>query len=162
MVGAMKIDYRGRIDRRTGREHIGLRLICGPQDGQEVVLRPGVNEVPKEEWEWIKGTAAVAELQAAGFLVVLSGDKGAAFDLSKLPSFEADAMVKRTTDPIALAEWKEQVETSPRLRDVGEGQMWQDVLRRIEKHLDVATTDLEGKPAATRRLRIAGDVEAMY
>lgn len=151
------IDYKGRTDKRTGREHIAPRIICGTTPGQEVVLRPGANKVVEDDFAWLKETAAFLALRSSGMLVVLEGEKGKSFDLSKADVWTARDVAKRCIDPDALALFVQQVEASPELRGAN-ARDWSEVLDQLRKNLLEVTTDANGHPVAPRKLQLRPEV----
>ena len=146
----MQLDYQGTVDPTIGREHIGIRVLSSKQRGHEVALRPGVNTLTDAEWSAVKDTAGAKHLIATGQLRELRGKDGkGAFSIVRdsNPS-EALSLVKRTTEVEPLQVWQGQV--------AGAGETWQHVAKAIDEQLLEVTTDVEGKPAKQRPLKMAG------
>ena len=146
----MQFDYKGTVDPSLGREHIGIRILGSAQRGKEVALRPGVNTLTDDEWAAVKDSAGAKHLIATGQLRELTGKDGkGAFNIVK-DSNPSDALklVKRTTEPAPLRAWQAQVAKA--------GEAWQHVSKAIDEQLLDVTTDVDGKPAEQRPLKMAG------
>lgn len=146
----MQLDYQGYVDPSLGREHIGIRILGSTQRGKEVALRPGVNTLTDEEWAAVKDSAGAKHLVSTGQLRELKGKDGkGAFNLVRdsNPS-EALKLVKRTSEPGPLREWQAQVAKA--------GDAWQHVAKALDAQILDVTTDVDGKPAEQRPLKMAG------
>ncbi len=149
----MQLDYKGTVDPKLGREHIGFRVLGSKKRGEEVVLRPGVNTLTDAEWAGVKDSAGAKHLIATGQLHPLVGKgkdgKAGAFSITKDASpQEALSLVKRTTEPGPLREWLTQLE--------GAGAMWKHVAAAASEQLTEVTTDVHGQPAEQRPLKMVG------
>lgn len=146
----MQFDYQGTVDPSLGREHIGIRILGSAQRGKEVALRPGVNTLTEDEWAAVKDSAGAKHLIATGQLRELKGKDGKGdFNIVKDSNpTEALSLVKRTTEPNPLREWQAQVAKA--------GEAWQHVAKAIDAQILDVTTDVDGKPAEQRPLKMAG------
>lgn len=142
----MQVDYKGSVS--PGKQHIGIRVIPGKSPGSEVMLRPGANTIPDEQWDEIKGHPSVANQLATGEIRVLSGEKGQPFDLTKLPPAEALDLIARTTEPDTLERWRKQLEGR------GGQPAWRNPIEKIVAQIAAVTTDALGNPAKQRPLKM--------
>jgi|GEM_PF-2486433 len=146
----MQLDYHGTVDPKLGREHIGIRILGSKERGKEVALRPGVNTLTDDEWAAVKDSAGTKHLISTGQLSEIKGKGGKGeFHLVKDSNpREALSLVKRTTEVGPLRQWETQLK--------GAGEDWQHVVKALEEQLHDVTTDVDGKPAPQRPLKMAG------
>jgi hypothetical protein len=160
-----KIDYHARIDTRSQREHIGVRVLPIKPAGQKdpsvqriVVLRPGVNRIDDSEWDAVRDSTAVMQLRASGMLTVLEDSEAkAAHRIVEATVWQAQQLADRTTDPAVLEQWIDELEGSPLLDSKDVGPMWVRVLAKCKEHHTEATTDAKGKPAKPRKIRLGSE-----
>lgn len=141
----MQVDYKGSVS--PGKPHIGIRVLPGKQPGREVLLRPGCNTVEDAAWSEVKDHPSVVRMTANGELAELKGEKGAAFDITKLSPMAALDLITRSTEPATLERWRKQL-------DAAGGPSWKAALEKLDKQITAVTTDALGQPAKQRPLRL--------
>lgn len=140
----MQIDYRAKIDTRTGRNHVGFRVLPGRNPGDEIMLRPGVNTLRDDVWLELQKHKGVQELIATGQLREL-GD----VSIAAMAPYEVAELVERTTELATLRAWADQL-AAERFTPI-----WQNVCTILDKQIEEASTDIHGKPAEPREVRFA-------
>ena len=143
----MQIDYRAHIDAQTAQPHIGLRIFPSKIPGNEIVLRPGINTITDEQWDELKEQHGVKAMLTSGQMRVFESPS-----IAKIPVYEALDLVQRTTEIAVLRRWADQLEPH---RDAP---MWKQVVTALETQIAEASTDIHGKPAEQREIRLAAPV----
>ena len=88
----------------------------GKKDGQFVMLKPGVNELDKSDWDEFKVHSVIVDLIKSGELEELEvqlKEEEKKTDLSKMNPSIASKLIKDTFDRDLLKSWLESEKRSP-------------------------------------------------
>ncbi len=148
------IDYKGEIDKNSGNEHVGARVIYGT-DGVAVIFQPGVQGIDQAAWDRVKSHPNIGwddKLKDYGGFLFEDGafrelptkKNGKEVDWSQIKRSTLsgpDGIIKRTVHPRVLESIRKHAVSKV---SAGGGESWGKVLKTVTDHLDDVCTGFDG------------------